>query len=70
MRTSNINLTNEETSALSSNNKTTSTPLVAKTKYQFPYNVGVFGIAAKRYKPAQAGNTVETLNHSDTSLAY
>jgi hypothetical protein len=62
MRTVNIHLTNEVTSDLSSINKTNSIPLITRTKYPFPYYAGIFGIAAKRYKPAMAVNMVETLN--------
>ena len=70
MRTANIILSKEETSGLSSINKATSIPLVTKTRNPFPYNAGIFGIAAKRYKPAPAGNIVETLNDPGINPAY
>ncbi len=70
MRTANITLAKEGTSGLSSGNKATSIPLVTKTKYPFPYNAGIFGIAAKRYKPTQAGNIAEPLSDRGINLAY
>ena len=39
------------------NRNASSTLLLPKTKYPFPYQVGIFGIAAKKYMIVKTSNT-------------
>jgi len=36
----------------------TAVPVAPKAKYPFPYNAGIFSVAAKRFKAADQGKNV------------